>query len=58
MRLDEVEEHMRISLLDPKWKEQKQVEADRRKDSNVAEGEDIGKNLKSFASRRTSAKSP
>ena len=24
--LDQVEEHMRISLLDPKWKEQKQIE--------------------------------
>ena len=27
VRLDEMEEHMRISLLDPKWKEQKQRKA-------------------------------
>jgi len=53
VRLDEMEEHMRISLLDPKWKEQKQLEEERRKDSNVAGGEDINRNLKSFAARRT-----
>merc|ERR1719221_437620 len=44
---------MRISLLDPKWKEQKQDEEERRKDSNVAGGDDINRNLKSFAARRT-----
>eukprot|EP00965_Chrysotila_dentata_P184373 6086768-Pleurochrysis_carterae.AAC.2 len=53
VRLDELEEHMRISLLDPKWKEQKQLEAERRKDSNVAGDDDINRNLKSFAARRT-----
>jgi len=53
VRLDEMEEHMRISLLDPKWKEQKLLEAERRKDSNVAAGDDISRNLKSFAARRT-----
>jgi len=53
VRLDEMEEHMRISLLDPKWKEQKQLEEERRKDSNVAGDEDINRNLKSFAARRT-----
>jgi len=53
VRIDEMEEHMRISLLDPKWKEQKQIEEERRKDSNIAEGDDIGRNLKSFAARRT-----
>ena len=31
VRLDEMEEHMRISLLDPKWKEQKQRDEERRK---------------------------
>ena len=30
VRLDEMEEHMRISLLDPKWKEQKYTTATRR----------------------------
>jgi len=44
---------MRISLLDPKWKEQKQLEEERRKDSNVAADDDINKALKSFAARRT-----
>jgi len=53
VRLDEMEEHMRISLLDPKWKEQKQLEEERRKDSNVAGDEDINRALKHFAKRRT-----
>ena len=44
---------MRISLLDPKWKEQKQIEEERRKDSNVAQEGEINRNLKQFAARRT-----
>merc|ERR1719199_738212 len=48
-----MEEHMRISLLDPKWKEQKEYEEARRKDTNVAGDEDINRALKSFAERRT-----
>ena len=53
VRVDEMEEHMRISLLDPKWKEQKQVEEERRKDTNIASGNDVSRHLKSFAARRT-----
>ena len=44
---------MRISLLDPKWKEQKSLEEERRKDTNVAGDEDINRALKQFAERRT-----
>merc|ERR1719171_2295476 len=44
---------MRISLLDPKWKEQKKLEEERRKDTNVAGDEAINRALKSFAARRT-----
>ena len=44
---------MRISLLDPKWKEQKSLEEERRKDTNVAGDEDINRALKGFAARRT-----
>ncbi|KOO53240.1 putative splicing factor 3a subunit 1-like protein [Chrysochromulina tobinii] len=53
VRLEELEEHMRISLLDPKWKEQKAVEDERSRGSNIAGGDDIGRNLKNFANRRT-----
>eukprot|EP00967_Tisochrysis_lutea_P045817 scaffold55573_cov30-Tisochrysis_lutea.AAC.1 len=74
VRLDEMEEHMRISLLDPKWKEQKLLEAERRKvriqphaeraglgthpltrtgAACAGADDDIGRNLKSFAARRT-----
>merc|ERR1712072_821104 len=44
---------MRISLLDPQWKEQKQIEVERRKESNVASGEAINSSLRGFAARRT-----
>lgn len=53
MPLDQLGEHMRISLLDPRWKEQKQLAEERQKDSNVARGTEIGANIARFAQRRT-----
>lgn len=45
------DEHMRISLLDPKWKEQRAVEASRQAGSNLPANE-IDLNLKRMASAR------
>jgi splicing factor 3A subunit 1 len=33
--VDEMEEHMRIELLDPKWKEQKEAADAKKKESNL-----------------------
>eukprot|EP01083_Nonionella_stella_P077950 213079_1 len=48
----ELEEHMRIELLDPKWKEQKQAQLSKNRDSSLATPDDIAKNLASFAKER------
>ncbi|KAJ2474199.1 SF3a splicing factor complex subunit [Coemansia sp. RSA 2322] len=50
----EFEEHIRVELIDPKWKEQKLVYERRLRDSNlVQEGMDIARYLKQMASHRS-----
>ncbi|CAO3590583.1 unnamed protein product [Absidia cylindrospora] len=51
---NEWEEHMRIELLDPKWKEQKLAQEAKLRDSNLLqEGTDVAKILKNFSSYRS-----
>ncbi|SPO03796.1 related to spliceosome-associated-protein [Cephalotrichum gorgonifer] len=50
--LDEMEEHMRIELLDPRWKEQK-AKADSRHLRTDLSQVDVANNLKRLASQRT-----
>ncbi|WVO16420.1 hypothetical protein L204_104096 [Cryptococcus depauperatus] len=51
---DELSEHMRIELLDPKWKEQKkQLELRRAQAQQLQQGADIVTSLKNLASART-----
>lgn len=49
--VDEIEEHMRIELLDPRWKEQKS-RADARYASTTVSTADVANNLKRLASQR------
>ncbi|KAJ1801058.1 SF3a splicing factor complex subunit [Coemansia sp. RSA 2399] len=50
----EFEEHIRVELIDPKWKEQKLVYEGKIRDSNlVQEGMDIARYLKQMAGHRT-----
>ncbi|KAJ1770999.1 SF3a splicing factor complex subunit [Coemansia sp. RSA 1843] len=50
----EFEEHIRVELIDPKWKEQKLVYERKIRDSNlVQEGMDIARYLKQMAGHRT-----
>ncbi|KAI9259009.1 Pre-mRNA splicing factor PRP21 like protein-domain-containing protein [Phascolomyces articulosus] len=52
--MSEMDEHMRIELLDPKWKEQKLAAEAKKKDSNLLqEGTDVAKILKNFSGYRT-----
>lgn len=51
--LSQIGEHVRISLLDPQWKEQKQLAAEKNKESNVARGDEVFANIARFAKRRT-----
>ncbi|KAI8141428.1 Pre-mRNA splicing factor PRP21 like protein-domain-containing protein [Fennellomyces sp. T-0311] len=52
--MSEMDEHMRIELLDPKWKEQKLAAEAKKKDSNLLqEGTDVAKILKNFSGYRS-----
>jgi splicing factor 3A subunit 1 len=50
--LNQLEEHMRISLLDPKWKEEQKRFLDKQKETGYAEGTSIAESLKLFAKKR------
>eukprot|EP00741_Cyanophora_paradoxa_P022730 tig00021501_g21952.t1 len=49
----EMAEHMRIELLDPKWRDQKQMLIQRNRETNIATDEEISKNLNMLAKTRT-----
>jgi splicing factor 3A subunit 1 len=48
--VDELDEHMRIELLDPKWKEQKAIAEKRQMATNLV-GADVARNVKRLAER-------
>jgi len=50
--IDDMTEHMRIQLLDPKWAAEKKRFMDKQKDSNLVEGEMIARNVGEFARAR------
>jgi splicing factor 3A subunit 1 len=50
--LNQLEEHMRIQLLDPKWKEEQKRFLDKQKETGYAEGASIADSLKLFARKR------
>jgi splicing factor 3A subunit 1 len=51
--VDELSEHMRIELLDPKWKEQKAARLSKLGESSLADSSQIGANLIGFAKKRS-----
>jgi len=53
--IDDMTEHMRIQLLDPKWAAEKKRFMDKQKDSNLVEGEMIARNVDEFARARGGA---
>lgn len=50
---ENIQEHLKISLTDQRWREQKRIAEERRAETNVAQGEEIGENIAQFAKRRT-----
>ncbi|KAI9223322.1 Pre-mRNA splicing factor PRP21 like protein-domain-containing protein [Blastocladiella britannica] len=48
----QMEEHMRIELLDPKWREQRESAAAARRETNLASGDQVEKTLKHLAEYR------
>ncbi|KAJ3381197.1 SF3a splicing factor complex subunit [Lobulomyces angularis] len=51
--VDEMDNHVRIELLDPKWREQKKRQQDKLKNSNLATNSLISENLRRLAEYRT-----
>ncbi|KAF2400470.1 Surp module [Trichodelitschia bisporula] len=49
---DELEQHMKVELLDPNWRKQKEKERERQATTNLSTDE-VAKNLKRLASQRT-----
>jgi Pre-mRNA splicing factor PRP21 like protein/Surp module len=50
--LEQASEHVRIGLLDPKWKQQRDLNLARRSDTLYASGDQVAENLKNLASKR------
>jgi splicing factor 3A subunit 1 len=51
--ISQIEEHIRIELLDPKWRTQRLAMMVKNKESNLVEtGTDVSKNLEAFAKQR------
>lgn len=48
----DLSDHMRIQLMDPKWREQQARAAEKQKDTALAEGDSIAASLKSLARKR------
>ena len=49
----DINEHMRIMLLDPKWRENKKLQEEKGMDSNYSTNDQIGQSLGKFADRRS-----
>ncbi|KAJ2992909.1 hypothetical protein HDV02_002759 [Globomyces sp. JEL0801] len=52
IKVSEMAEHMRIELLDPKWREQKQALEARQQDSNLVKDDVLVQNLARMSSKR------
>lgn len=50
--VSELSEHMRIQLLDPKWREEQRRFTEKQKETNYAEGSSIADSLRQFAQKR------
>lgn len=48
----QMEEHMRVQLLDPKWREEQKRFVEKQKESGFAEGDSIADSLRLFAKKR------
>ena len=52
---EELEAHLRIELLDPRWKEQKQQLMDRQRESSLVSGKGLSDNLRRLERKRREA---
>ena len=52
VKITEMENHMRVSLIDPRWKEQRDAMMEKIRETTKADDGEIGKNLLSLAKTR------
>eukprot|EP01039_Chlorochromonas_danica_P008913 gene8913-9831_t len=52
IEVDKLEEHMRIQLIDPKWREEQRRFQEKQKETGFAEGSSIADSLRVFARKR------
>jgi splicing factor 3A subunit 1 len=52
VRVQDVPEHMRIQLLDPKWAEERKKFQEKQKESNLVSGDVVAANLERFSQQR------
>jgi splicing factor 3A subunit 1 len=52
VRVQDVPEHMRIQLLDPKWAEERKKFQDKQRESNLVSGDVVAANLERFSQQR------
>jgi len=52
VKISEMENHMRVSLIDPRWKEQRDAMMDKIRETTKADDGEIGKNLLALAKTR------
>jgi len=50
---DQISEHMRVQLLDPRWREEQRRFQDKQKETGLVAGDLISQNLRAFAQNRT-----
>jgi len=50
--VEQMAEHMRIALLDPKWKEKSGLVKAGEKEDTLAQGDDVGRSLAKMAAKR------
>lgn len=49
----DMNEHMRIQMLDPKWREEKRIQEMKQKETNYTSNDQIGQSLSEFSQQRT-----
>jgi len=49
----DMNEHMRIEMLDPKWREEKRIQEMKQKETNYTSNDQIGQSLSQFSQQRT-----
>jgi splicing factor 3A subunit 1 len=51
--IEHANEHLKVELIDPRWKDQKEREMEKFKTTNIVKSDQISQNIENFAKKRT-----